>query len=92
MCVCQLPLFAGATKHGVDLDRGDFVIGPELEDVSSSTARQAIIVGDFATAEQYLHPDVVAWHKKKKFSYVVKKLKTNKRSAKKEATTKAELI
>ena len=82
MCI-NCSCLSGAAKSGVDLDAGYFVIGPELEDISSSAAPQAINDEDFETAEQYLHPDVVAWHKKKKFSYAInqkKKKKTNKTS------------
>jgi len=61
-------------KHGVDLDAGYFVIGPELGDVSSSSARKAIMAEDYVEAAKYLHPNVVAWHRKMKAkrNYVLK--------------------
>ncbi len=40
-------MVAGAIAAGTDLDDGVFVIGPELEDISSTVLRQQLAVGDW---------------------------------------------
>ena len=50
---------AGARR--VDLDAGNFVMGPELPDISSSAAREALARGDRARAAALLHPAVLEW-------------------------------
>ena len=50
---------AGARR--VDLDAGYFVMGPELPDISSSAAREALARGDRARAAALLHPAVLEW-------------------------------
>ena len=50
---------AGARR--VDLDAGYLVMGPELPDISSSAAREALARGDRARAAALLHPAVLAW-------------------------------
>ena len=56
---------ARARAAGVDVDaqhaRGVFVLGPELEDVSSTAVRRALRAGDAAALAPLLHPDVAAW-------------------------------
>ena len=52
---------AGAQRAGIDLDAGNFVMGPELPDISSSAAREALARGDRACAAALLHPAVLAW-------------------------------
>ena len=50
-----------AQRDGVDLEAGQFIMGPELPDVSSSDARLALCRGDVNRAAEMLHPDVLAW-------------------------------
>ena len=50
---------AGARR--VDIDAGNFVMGPELPDISSSAAREALARGDRARAAALLHPAVLEW-------------------------------
>ena len=52
---------AGAQRAGIDLDAGNFVMGPELPDISSSAAREALARGDRAGAAALLHPAVLEW-------------------------------
>ena len=53
---------AGARR--VDLDAGYLVMGPELPDISSSAAREALARGDRARAAALLHPAVLEWCEK----------------------------
>ena len=53
---------AGARR--VDIDAGNFVMGPELPDISSSAAREALARGDRARAAALLHPAVLEWCEK----------------------------
>ena len=55
---------AGARRAGVDLDAGHLVMGPELPDISSSAAREALARGDRARAAALLHPAVLEWCEK----------------------------
>ena len=50
---------AGARQ--ADLEAGYLVMGPELPDISSSAAREALARGDRARAAALLHPAVLAW-------------------------------
>lgn len=50
-----------ATRDGIDLEAGGFIMGPELPDISSSEAREALGRNDVAKAAEMLHPDVLAW-------------------------------
>ena len=50
---------AGARRAGIDA--GNFVMGPELPDISSSAAREALARGDRAGAAALLHPAVLEW-------------------------------
>ena len=52
---------AGARQAGIDPDAGNFVMGPELPDISSSAAREALARGDRARAAALLHPAVLEW-------------------------------
>lgn len=51
----------GAKRHGVDLDQGYFIVGPELPDISSTAVRRALQEGDGQALEGLLHPSVAAW-------------------------------
>ena len=51
----------GARRAGVDMERGFFVMGPELPDISSTEVRRALTQGDRAAAARLLHPSVLAW-------------------------------
>ena len=55
---------AGASRAGIDLQSGHLVIGPELPDISSSAAREALARGDRARAAALLHPAVLEWCEK----------------------------
>ena len=55
---------AGARQAGIDLDAGHLVMGPELPDISSSAAREALARGDRAGAAALLHPAVLEWCEK----------------------------
>ena len=50
-----------ASQSGVDLDKGRFVIGPELKDISSSKVRLALQTGDHEAAKEMLPPEVYKW-------------------------------
>ena len=50
---------AGARRAGVDPRH--LVMGPELPDISSSAAREALARGDRARAAALLHPAVLEW-------------------------------
>ena len=51
----------GARLAGVDLDMGFFIMGPELPDISSSQARQALVQGHLPEAANMLDPRVLEW-------------------------------
>jgi len=60
------PGFTEAVREGmadakVDPDAGLFVLGPELPDISSTAAREALIAGDTTALEGVLHPKVTQW-------------------------------
>jgi len=50
-----------AEAHGVDLDAGRFIIGPEMPDVSSSAVRLALKTGNYEEAEKMLPPGSLDW-------------------------------
>jgi len=50
-----------AADEGVDFDAGDFILGPELPDLSSTDARRALAKGDAKRASAILDPRVAAW-------------------------------
>lgn len=52
---------AAATRFGIDLDGGHFIMGPNLPDISSSEAREALINGDTPRAATLLNSAVLAW-------------------------------
>jgi hypothetical protein len=45
-----------------DIAAGRFIIGPELPDISSSSARAALRAGDLAALRNMLHPRVLYWN------------------------------
>jgi len=51
----------GMASCGVDPEAGHFILGPELPDISSTRARQALAASDFQTLEHMLHPRVIDW-------------------------------
>merc|ERR1719350_2370523 len=51
----------GMVKAGVDPDRGYFILGPELPDISSTAVREALVTGDRKALEDLLHPKVAEW-------------------------------
>mmetsp|Transcript_70228 Transcript_70228/g.142160 ORF Transcript_70228/g.142160 Transcript_70228/m.142160 type:complete len:247 (-) Transcript_70228:18-758(-) len=58
----------GARRHGVPLDTGYFIVGPELPDISSTAVRQALQEEHGKPPEEalerltgLLHPRVAAW-------------------------------
>jgi len=51
----------GMLAAGLALDDPNFVLGPELPDISSSEARRALAAGDVRTAGEMLDPQVLAW-------------------------------
>ena len=50
-----------ATECGIDLDNGNFIMGPELPDISSTDARIALNQGDTKKVLSILEPKVSAW-------------------------------
>lgn len=50
-----------AAEHGINLDAGRFVIGPELADTSSSKVRLALQSGNYEEAEKMLPPGTYNW-------------------------------
>merc|ERR1711862_315642 len=48
-------------NEGIDRDAGYFLEGPELEDISSSQVREALLAGDAKALEDLLHPRVTEW-------------------------------
>lgn len=46
---------------GVDPEAGYFIVGPELQDISSTEARGAILAGDADLVAKQLHPAVAEW-------------------------------
>lgn len=54
----------GMEKAGVDPERGYFILGPELPDISATAARRKLRSGeDEAGLQELLHPDVINWCK-----------------------------
>eukprot|EP00435_Cladocopium_sp_Y103_P020183 s965_g4.t3 len=58
----------GARRHGVPLDKGYFIVGPELPDISSTAVRKALQEEHGKPPEEalerltgLLHPTVAAW-------------------------------
>lgn len=51
----------GMRAAGIDPDDGHFVLGPELQDISSTAARRALAAGDELAVARMLHPDVADW-------------------------------
>eukprot|EP00438_Fugacium_kawagutii_P034171 Skav215211 [mRNA] locus=scaffold5922:20739:21479:+ [translate_table: standard] len=58
----------GARRHGIPLDKGYFIVGPELPDISSTAVRKALQEAHgqapeeaLARFEGLLHPRVAAW-------------------------------
>lgn len=51
----------GMAEAGVDSARGYFILGPELENISSTQARTALQKRDVATLKTLLHPNVLKW-------------------------------
>ena len=62
-------MVALARAAGTDMDNGFFIVGPELPDVSSSAARQAVAAADTAALATLLHPRVTAWHLDRNWTY-----------------------
>ena len=54
-------VLTAATSSGIDLDGGDFIMGPDLPDISSSEARKALISGDTPRAARLLNTAVLTW-------------------------------
>ena len=54
-------VLAGARDAGLDLDDGNFVMGPELPNISSTAARAALAQKDMPALKRLLHPRVAAW-------------------------------
>ena len=50
-----------ATECGVYLDNGNFIMGPELPDISSTDARMALSQGDTKKVLSILDRKVAAW-------------------------------
>jgi hypothetical protein len=53
-----------ANLRNINLEKGHFIMGPELPDISSSGARCALSDGDDGVAATLLHPQVLAWCQK----------------------------
>ena len=51
----------GARRHGVRMNTGHFIVGPELPDISSTAVREALQKEDAQALESLLHPNVAAW-------------------------------
>jgi nicotinic acid mononucleotide adenylyltransferase len=54
-------LRAQIRKSGLDMERGWFIIGPELRDISSTAVREACVRGDKEALLDMLHPQVAEW-------------------------------
>jgi len=48
-------------RYNVDTTSGNFIVGPELEDISSTHVRDALVRGDRRQLLRMLHPDVARW-------------------------------
>merc|ERR1740139_283123 len=48
-------------KARINTSDGTFIVGPELEDGSSTEVRTPLVQGDQASLMQMLHPDVARW-------------------------------
>lgn len=48
-------------RSGLDLERGWFIFGPELPDISSTAVRAAVGTGDLTALNRMLHPHVIQW-------------------------------
>jgi hypothetical protein len=51
----------GMRDCGIDVDDGKCILGPELEDISSTAAREASMKGDRDALLKMLHPGVADW-------------------------------
>jgi len=51
----------GMQEAGVDAGDGYFILGPELPDISSTEARQALVARDTEKLAGLLHPRVTEW-------------------------------
>merc|ERR1712113_196949 len=48
-------------RSGIDLDAGNFILGPELEDVSSTAVREAIMSRNMSSLGNLLDKRVAEW-------------------------------
>eukprot|EP00039_Didymoeca_costata_P026804 m.16693 g.16693 ORF g.16693 m.16693 type:complete len:210 (-) comp5769_c0_seq1:422-1051(-) len=74
MIVIGRPGFTEKVREGVKRDKEyvskNFIIGPELEDVSSTLVREWIQHSQWDRAAQVLHPAVLKWHQDTGFNYI----------------------